>query len=335
MIQYDHYYALTPEWYIEMAQHIGVELQKDNKLLVLPESLGTAHTYFTEVIPGLSVLLFDAVLSNPFQVKRRPSNNDLYIIYFDVSDEVNLIQVENISHHIGYSINLGLAIVSDNHTTNRYKYDNTGERQFIIRLIVDRKLLSPIMNAKKTAEKSSKNNKLSKKKLFFYDHIDSDSKVMILSLKNESVYKESFNYLLKGVALKLLSNFIERYSKKAPTLNNLSELEADALNATKLHLLNNLYGLFPGVLFLAQMSGMSVTKYKGAFRSMFLETPNKFFIREKMLLANQLLKSKSFSSVAKVALELNYTKHTYFSNRYFEFIGNKPSEDFIPKTELD
>lgn len=335
MIEYNHYYALTPDWYIEMAQQMGLELQKDNKLMIFPESLGTAHSYFTEVIPGVSVLLFDAVLSNPFNVKRRPSNNDLYIIYFDLSDVVNLIKVENISHHIGYSINLGLAIVSDNHTSNSYTYYNVGERQFIIRLLVDKKLLSPIVDVKNTDKKNSKNNKLGKKKLFFYDHIDSNSKVLMLSLKNESVHKESFDYLLKGVALKLLSNFIERYSKNTPTLNNISEIEADALNATKLHLINNLYGFFPGVPFLAEMAGMSVTKYKVSFRSMFLETPNKFFIREKMLLANQLLQSKSFSSVAKVALELNYTKHTYFSNRYFEFIGNKPSEDFIPKEELD
>ena len=94
-------------------------------------------------------------------------------------------------------------------------------------------------------------------------------------------------------------------------------------------MLNNLCSVLPGVLFLAEIAGMSVTKFKVLFKKMFVSTPKNFFSREKMILANELLRSENFSKISDIARELSYSKASLFSIVYFQQFGRKPSDDFM------
>ena len=165
--------------------------------------------------------------------------------------------------------------------------------------------------------------------MFFYDHIDSESKVIMHAIKNKSFSDPAFEIYLQGVSLRLLANFIDRYSNLAQMLHHIPEKEVETLQLTKEYMLKNLLDGFPGVDVLAEMSGMSVTKYKTLFRKMFTTTPNHFFIRQKMILANELLKSENFNELSEVARKLNYTKISKFSSAYSQQFGRKPADDFL------
>ncbi len=79
------------------------------------------------------------------------------------------------------------------------------------------------------------------------------------------------------------------------------------------------------------MAGMSTSKYKSLFKVICNSIPNQFFIREKLNLANKLLKSKKFSSTEEIFLILNYSRKYYFSMQYFRYFKRKPLEDFKKK----
>lgn len=326
MIEINHKYSLSSDWLKELAEQFGVELM-DEKLLIVPKELADGGFFFTTITPGLSVVLLDITFNESIHLRRLKSDNNLFIIHYDFSDEMNLIYIDGIEHKIGYKANLGLGVF-DNAIENVFQ-PVIGERVFAMRLMVSKELLSTSI-ANSDAENTVKRKiKSDKNTLFFYDHIDSKSKLIMHAIKNKSFLDPAFEIYLKGVSLRLLAKFIDRYSNLAPMLHHISDKEAEALNVAKDYMLNNLCSVFPGVLFLAEIAGMSVTKFKFLFKKMFVSTPKNFFSREKMILANELLRSENFSKISDIARELSYSKASLFSVVYFQQFGRKPSDDFM------
>lgn len=322
-----HIYTLTPDWLYHNLEQLGEGAEViDGKVVLMPE-LADGGIFFTQVTAGLSVVLLDVTFKKSISIRRLKSDNELYIIHYDFSDEINLIHVDGIKHKIGYKANLGLGVV-DNAIENIFQ-PVVGERVFALRLLVSKKILSASIADQALKDSNRRRIKGDKNTLYFYDHIDSNSKLIMHSIKNKSFLEPAFQIYLQGVSLRLLSKFINRYSNLAQLLHHIPDKEVEALNLTKDYLLESLFIGFPGVDLLAEMAGMSVTKYKTLFRKMFVTTPNHFFIRQKMILAKELLKSENFVELSDVSQKLNYTKVSKFTSAYFQHFGYKPSDDFI------
>ncbi|OXA89536.1 helix-turn-helix domain-containing protein [Flavobacterium hercynium] len=326
MKEINHYYTLTSEWHNALAKQLGATV-KNNKLLCLPESIGKGHSLFLEVVPGLSALLLDIELSVPLKITRLEGENDLRIFHFDLSDEVNSIQVEDSIYPIGYTANLGFAMTS-NDVENTHKYD-TNKRIYSLRLIVDRELFDPILEDLNKYE----NNKdtFNQKALYFSDYIDSNSKILLYSIKNKSILDNAFDFHLKGISLSLLANFVNRYAKSTTVSRYIKESDLERFRNSTQYLRDNLKDKFPGVPYLAKKAEMSASKYKSLFQKIEKTTPYIYFVRNKMLLARKLIKSGSYLSIKEVVCELNYKRKDYFSVRYYEYTGRKPSADFVKK----
>jgi AraC-like DNA-binding protein len=149
------------------------------------------------------------------------------------------------------------------------------------------------------------------------------------SIKNKSFQDPAFEIYLRGAVLRLLAKFTDRYSNFTPMHHYITEKENESLNAVKDYLLENLLNKFPGIPFLAEMAGMSNTKFKIIFKKKFLVPPNSFFLRGKMILAKKLLKSGEFNSVSDVAHQLHYKGLKCFSAKYFEQFGSYPRYDMV------
>lgn len=322
-----HTCSLTLEWSQELADQLGAKFI-DNKIIVIPEDIGHGEFYFTPIIPGISVVYIDFLLQEPLKITRLKSDNQLYIFHFDLSEHVNLIKINNIDYEIGSYDKLDLAII-DNEIESSFK-PVVKERTIAIRILVDKKLLHDFISKHNNQEISRSKIKSGKKTFFHYGNIDSNSVLLMQTIKNKSVYDVTFDSLLKGISLKLLGNFFNKFYNKNSS-NEIIEIDNEAIVKTKTYLLNHLYGSFPSVTFLAAMAGMSESKYKALFKKRFNNTPNNLFITEKMKLAKQLLKSGEFHTMTEVLYELNYSKLNYFSTKYFEIFQRKPADDFVKK----
>lgn len=328
MKKFTHFYSLTPEWQHQLVKEMNGELI-DDKIIVIPESLGHGHSYFTQITPGISVLFMDFVLTEEVKINRIKSDHELYILHFDLSEHVNMIKINDIDYKIGSYDNLGLAII-DNKIESSFK-PAVNQRTLALRLLVDKKLLDEFLKNHPSEEYSKRKITVPKNSLYYYDNIDSNSILLIRSIKDRSVFDATFDPYLKGVSLKILGNFLNRYENSKAVENEITEVEIEAVTKTKTFLLDNLYNRFPSVTFLSEMAGMSASKYKMLFKRQFNNSPNNFFIKEKMLLANQLLQSGDYTSLTEVIYELNYTKLSYFTSKYYDFFHKKPSEDFRKK----
>lgn len=323
-----HYYSLTPEWQDEFVKQINTKVI-DNKIIIFPPEMGDGHSYFSQITSDISVLFYDVVMKNPYKICRQPSKSDLYIFHFDLSQYANLIKINNEDYKIGSYDKLDLAII-DNQIESAFK-PVVEQRTFAMRILVDKKLLTGFIAKNKNNEEKKKKIYPGEEVFYHYGSTDSNSTLLLQSLKGKSIYDLSFESFLKGVALKLLGNFFGKYYELEKT-NTLIKAESDAIDKTRDYLMNNLYGPFPSVVFLATMAGMSESKFKTAFKKSYNITPNNFFIKEKMALGRELLKSGEFHSLTEVMYELCYSKLSYFSSKYFELFGRKPIEDFVKKT---
>lgn len=333
MIELNHTYTLTADWQKQftkqLVERFGAELI-DDKLLLMPKSIADGSFYYTEVVPGLSVVIWDLKFNRPIKIRRHKSEDDLYIIHYNFNDAMNLVDIQETNNEIGYKADFGIGVFDN--AEDKILQPLVGERIFAMRIVVAKDLLnfSVINDAKSEFDK--RKAKKSKDGIFFYDTIDSESMLILHAVKNKSFQEPAFDIYLRGIALRLLGIFIDRYSNQDTSLHYMPVKEVEFLNITKEYLLDNLSGNFPGILFLAKMANMSVSKYTTSFKKMYATTPNNFFIREKMILANELVKSGNFESLMNISKELNFCSLSYFSSKYFQQFGKKPSENFVKYT---
>lgn len=328
MKKFTHFYSLTPEWQHQLVQEMDGKLI-DNKIIVIPESIGHGASYFTQITPGISALFIDFTLTVPIKINRLKSENELYIFHFDLSEKANLIKIDNVDYKIGTYDDVGLAII-DNQVESSFK-PSVGDRTLALRILVDKKLLNEFVKSHPSEEYGNRKINAAKKSFYYYDNIDSNSILLIRSIIGKSVFDASFDPYLKGISLKLLGNFLNRYENSSAVKEEITEVEIQAVNKTKTYLLDNLNNPFPSVPFLSKMAGMSSSKYKMLFKKRFHDTPNNLFIKEKMILANRLLQSGDYETLTEIIYELNYTKLSYFCSRYYDIFKRKPSDDFIKK----
>lgn len=323
-----HTYSLTPEWQKKFVEEIQGELI-DNKITIIPESLGHGSYYFTEITPFLSAIYIDITMTKQVKIIRESCDEEFYIFHYDLSNELNLIKIDNIDYVIGTKDNYGIMIV-DNKIESAFK-PALGKRTTALRLLVDKVTMDCYLDGQSIGEYSNEKGKISKKSFSYYNEMDSKSRLLLQSILNESVFSPGFDAYLKGISLKLLGIFLLRYENFKIITTKISKSESKAILKAKNYLLNNLYEPFPSILTLAAISGMSVTKFKVLFKKYLQITPKKLFVKEKFILAEKLLKSGEFNSISEIMLELNYTKLSYFRDAYFEHFKRNPSQDFVKK----
>lgn len=321
-----YHFTLSPEWQQQIVEKLGATLAED-KILTMPEHIADGSSIFLEVVPGLSVFLLDMTFKVPVAITRIATDQNFYMAYFDMGDEITTHLLHDTAHRAGYHSKLGMSFMDAG--IKGTIMPPVGQRSYSLRLLIDKDLIKELFMPNREAEITSSLFDESKNTLFFYSHIDSRSKVLLNNLKEQSLSHSSFELKLKSTALYLLGYLIERATRFEPIINKLSEQDIEQILASGDYLLKNLLSEFPGLPFLADKAGMSISKYKVLFKKILKDTPNGFFLNEKLLVAQQLLLSGNFNSVSEVAYELGYNKPGYFSGVYKKMHGVLPGEVLI------
>ncbi|KFF03393.1 helix-turn-helix domain-containing protein [Flavobacterium reichenbachii] len=320
-----HLSTLFPSSLDKLAEGLETKVI-NNKLISVPKKFGDGCLFFTQITPNISALFIDVTFNTEIKFHRISGQDDLLIFHYDLSEHVNIIKINNMDYEIGAFDRLDLAII-DNNIDSIFK-PAANERTVAIRLIINKNILTDFV---KTYSEQIKEQKTTSQKVSFYHYgnIDSNSILLIQSVKHSSIKDLSFEPFLKGVSLKLLGNFFNKFYNPDSSSSKIREIENTSIEKTKEYLQNNVHGPFPSLTFLAAMAGMSESKYKDLFKKCYNTTPNIFFVNEKMKYGKKLLKSGNFRSLTEIIYELNYTKLSYFTSKYYEIFNRKPSEDFV------
>lgn len=305
--------GLDTSWRQDFIDQLGARLVNPRQLL-FPSHIALGGSYFMEVMPGLMVLIVDLTFQTDIEFTKIGSKEAFCIAYYDLSDEISIHQVNETEHKVGYRAKLGMAIV-DAALKSTYT-PPVLERMYSFRLIISKALLKEYYQGD----------------VFLYTHIDSRTRLALLKLKDRSYDDPSFELCLKGAALQAFGYLIQRMNDSGPVeLVRVSDAELSQVMRTQDYLMEQLLETFPGIDTLADMAGMSVSRYNKVFKKLFKTSPNAFYLNEKLLLGQAFLKSGRFSSISEVTYELGYGKPGYFAKVYKKAFGLLPAEDFVKK----
>ncbi|MCX2451610.1 AraC family transcriptional regulator [Pedobacter sp. PLR] len=325
-IEFCYHYTLGPEWQHQIVDGIGATL-KDNKILTMPENIADGGSIFLEVTPGLSVLLLDMTFKVPVAITRVPTDQNYYMVYFDIGDEITTHIIGNTVHKAGYHAKLGMGFMDC--SMKGVIMPPVGQRSYSLRLFIEKGHMKELAASTRDLETNNLLFDESKNTLLFYSHIDSRSKILLSQLKENDFISPSFELKLKSTALYLLGYLVERASRFEPIINKLSHQDIERVFQTSGYLMANLQAEFPGLQKMADMADMSVSKYKGLFKKILKDSPNQFFLNEKLLLAQQFLQSGNFNNVQEVAYELGYSSPNYFAKVYKNMFDTLPGDVLI------
>jgi AraC-like DNA-binding protein len=319
--EFKHVYSLTPEWRQEFINYFEGRIIDEK--MYFSEKWSNGATCFLEILPDVSVVIIDTILNKPIRFTRIPSEDDFWIVYYDLSDSYSKHIVEDVNHKIGYKSKLNFGIV-DNKIGSSY-LATVGERFYSLRLFIRKSYIKTFFCDAEFVQDFKDVFDDEKLKMFFYGHIDSRSKVILHSLKQNKIDNPNYEFVLKGVAFTLLGYLIERLSSKMPSMGVHLEKDIEAVMVSQQYLLSNLLVPFPGIESLAKSANMSSTKYRTLYNTIFDMSPALFFKNEKLLLAKELLESGDFDLVSDVSYELGYNKTAYFSSIYKDYFGVLPN----------
>lgn len=324
-MQFFHTVTMDTDWRQDFIQKLGAKLL-NSRQLVFPENIASGCSYFMEVMPGLMVLVVDFTFHKNIEFTKIASPGDYCIAYYDISDEIGIHKVNNEKHKVGYHSKLGMGII-DAALSSTY-IPPISERMYSFRLLISKELIRKHLD--NIIPESILEKTFTKKNTFyFYSHIDSRTRILLLKLKERSYEDTSYELFLKAAALHAFGSLIERVSENKFVPGKLSELDVQRVIQTQVYLMEQLLEKFPGIDILVEIAGMSVSKYTRLFKKIFKCSPNSFFLQEKLLLARELLKSGRFNTIYEVAYELGYSKSDYFSAVYKKKFGQLPHKDFI------
>ncbi|MES2650866.1 MAG: AraC family transcriptional regulator [Bacteroidota bacterium] len=327
--EFSHTMTMGVGWRQDFIDQLGARLINPRQL-IFPDHIAHGGSYFMEVMPGLMVLIVDLTFQTSVEFTKIGSKEAFCIAYYDLSDEISIHQVSGTKHKVGYHAKLGMALV-DAALKSTYT-PPVSERMYSFRLLISKQLLKKHLHGSIPFQMGEKAFDLKKNNIFFYSHIGSHTRLALLKLKDLSYDDPSFELSLKGTALQAFGYLIQRMHERGPAvLARLSEAETAQVLHTEDYLMGQLLEAFPGVDFLAAMAGMSISRYNKVFKKLFKASPNSFFLNEKLLLGQVLLKSGEFNTISEVAYELSYGKPSYFAKVYKKAFSRLPADDFLKK----
>ena len=142
------------------------------------------------------------------------------------------------------------------------------------------------------------------------------------------VYSHEFSQLSNRITpLTILNQTTALYQLFSQVLVQLSEKNRQQTDVlviaqAKQYLLKHLNQQLPPLQYLAKLSNMSLTTLKRKFVEAEKQSPQQFFIHQKMKMAAQQLEDKK--SIKEIAQDLGYTHSTNFTNAFKRQYGVSP-----------
>lgn len=317
-LEIEHKFSLNYSGLQQFADELGCRIQ-NKSLVTFPPETATGSAALIKIIPEIWVFIIDVTLYQPVRFTRIPTEEDCWILYYDLSDDYSRHIIDGVLHTIGYKAKLGFAVM-DSRIKSSYISD-IGDRAYSLRIVIKKSFLNNYLKEKGFIENFQ--DILGHNGTFFYGQLDGRSKVMLYNLKRYKMNSFNYEFLLKSTTYNLLGYFFERLNIDIP-VKVIYEKDRKAILMSNKFLLSNLLIPFPGIEKLAEIANMSVTKYKHLYKNIFGMTPAAFFKNEKLLFARELLESGNFKTVAEVAILLGYQKLSYFSMVYINQFGIYP-----------
>lgn len=133
--------------------------------------------------------------------------------------------------------------------------------------------------------------------------------------------------LLKSRTFEIISSFMTKLDQFDANSVQHSLPEKDKRKLIKVEYLlgKAIFDIFPSIQYLAKEVGVSETKLKSDFKSMYGSTIFQYYKKKQMLYAKEIMQTSN-ASVKEIAYTLNYNNQSKFAAAFKKIHGHLPSE---------
>ncbi|MEJ2903679.1 helix-turn-helix transcriptional regulator [Pedobacter panaciterrae] len=314
-------FGVETDWVEELAVNLGGFVR--GNFIIVPDDILTGTYYTLQISENITVMLVDVIYHQDVLYKVRNIKNDFAGIYFNLTEGDLVHVMDDISRSVG-RWNYNLAI-----TDSQLDIDfviKSGSKSYGISLFLKKHILREYLS--KTGILDEVLNRVFDQKqntLLHYAHMSSNSWHIINEFRKSTPGSISFNLLLSGLAYNLLADCLDNIMKREIMISKVLRTDLAMILNSQTSLIKKQEGIFPGITSLAAEANMSATKYKKLYKKITGQTPNAFFLNNKLELARDLLGSGQYT-IRELAEKLNFTSTSHLSEQFKSYFGMSPKE---------
>lgn len=314
-------FSVETDWVEEFAASLGGFMR--GNFTIIPEDISTGIHYTFQVSENISVMLIDATYHQDIHFKVRNTKSDFAGIYFNLTEGDLIHIMDDVSRSVG-RWNYNLAI-----TDSQLDPDfliKAGSKFYSISIFAKKDILREYLS--KTGILDEVLNRVFDEKqntLLHYGHMSNNSWHIINEFRKNIPGCLSFNLLLSGLVYNLMADCLDNIMKREIMISKVLSSDVAMILTSQTNLIKKQEGIFPGIAFLATEANMSETKYKNLYKKITGQTPNAFFLNNKLELARDLLGSGQYT-IRELADKLNFTSASHLSELFKSYFGMLPKE---------
>lgn len=315
----EHYYSADLDWVKNLAEEFGGTI--DGNFINVPEDIQTGIRYFLKCEEGIVAYYIDVEYKKNLHLIQKNINSDFIGFYYNLTEGEAIVSGHNFVYNVTkwqYNLSIIDSTLESNYNVTR------GSKTFALCIFIKKDIIEsyahkkniPLHNISKIID--PKQNTIVR-----FDRMSSETFHILDELRKNKVGGPIFNLNLIGTVHMLISNYLKKIATKRIIIQTVNQQDLSTIITIQMHLLKNIADHFPSIRQLSEKANMSESKFKNLFTKITGNTPNVFFMENKLSLAKELLETKQFT-VSQISNRLNFTNNSYFASKFKKHFGITP-----------
>lgn len=315
------HYSADLEWTQLLARQLEGKIE--GNFIQASQHIHSGIRYFTDCGSGIVAMYVDVTYNTDVELIHKNLTDDFVGLHYYLSESDVKISFENESNTVSSWL-FNLLLID---STLQFNADIKKGDKFFVFCIFIKKETMKIYAEKNNMFKKTIDRILDPKQntIVKWERMSIKSYQALKDLQKLDKQDILFDLHMKGTVHLLISDHLQKISEKNYIIQLVNESDLLSILSVQRYLLNNIDAHFPSVNTLAQKSNMSISKFKNLFKKIAGDTPNSFFIENKLFKAKELLDEKELS-ICEISNRLNFHNPSYFSVKFKSKFG------ILPKT---
>ncbi|MFH6994800.1 helix-turn-helix transcriptional regulator [Flavobacterium sp. FlaQc-48] len=315
----EHYYSADLDWVKNLAKQFGGKVE--GNFIIVPEDMLTGTRYFLKCEEGIVAYYIDVEYKKNLHLIQKNIKPDFVGFYYNLTEGEATVSGHNFMYNVSkWQYNLS---VIDSTLESDYNVKK-GSKTFALCIFIKKDIIESF--AQKNNITLPHINKLIDSKqntMVRFDRMSSETFHILNDLRKNKVGGPIFNLNLIGTVHMLISNYLKKIATKRLIIQTVNQQDLSTIISIQMYLLKNIDDHFPSIKQLAERANMSESKFKNLFTKITGNTPNVFFMENKLSLAKELLETKQFT-ISQISNRLNFTNNSYFASKFRKHFGITP-----------
>lgn len=289
----------------------------------LPEAIQSGTCYFLAINEFITAYVTDVTYNQSIIFHHRNKKDDFVLLHFNFTEGDAIFILDEVSEPVGrWEYNLAFM---DSSLDADYIIKE-GSKTYSIDIFISKEEMRrqlavfPQFQEYLTAIFDPEQNTIVR-----FERSTNKAWFIIEELRNADQEDALYEILLRGTVYYLLSDYMEQTLSDEILIEKVVKADLVAIIDSQSFLIAALKNTFPGIKELADRACMSETKYKALFKKITGNSPNSFFLQNKLFHAREMLGGGQFT-VAEVADLFNFTSASHFTDQFKSLYGLIPTD---------